>query len=212
MLGLNLPTLISRIIILVIAFTFHEFFHAWVAYKFGDNTAKNAGRLTLNPIVHLDPLGSILLLVAGFGWAKPVPINPYQIQKQHPAGVMWVSLAGPLSNFLLAAIAAIPLRFAWVPYASSGAILPSPYQFLVEFIIINLMLMLFNLLPFAPLDGEAIAANLLPSSWSRAMDRIRPYSSYILLIIVFVLPMVGFDLLGMIIRPVLSSLFLVLVG
>ncbi|MEN6522259.1 MAG: site-2 protease family protein, partial [Anaerolineaceae bacterium] len=212
MLGLNFPTLISRLITLFVAFSVHEFAHAWTANAFGDDTPRNAGRLTLNPLKHLDPIGTLVLIFAGFGWAKPVPINPYTLERRSPAAVMWVSLAGPFSNFLIAIIAAIPLRFGWIPYTISGKIFPSPYQFLVEFITINLLLMLFNLIPLAPLDGEKIIEHLLPESWNMGFQRIRPYSTLILLLIIFVLPMIGVDIFGWIITPVLTNLYKLLLG
>ncbi|MBP8857948.1 MAG: site-2 protease family protein [Anaerolineaceae bacterium] len=212
MLGLGIPTLITRLITLVIAFSVHEFSHAWTANAFGDSTPKNAGRLTLNPLKHLDPMGTLVLIFAGFGWAKPVPVNPYALERRSSSALMWVSLAGPLSNFVLAILASIPLRLNWVPYNSSSALLPSPYMFLVEFISINLLLMVFNLIPLAPLDGDKIVEYFLPESWNRAFNRIRPYSAFILLVVVFVLPMLGFDLLGWIIRPVMQNLFNLLMG
>ena len=212
MLGLGIPTLITRLITLVIAFSVHEFSHAWTANAFGDSTPKNAGRLTLNPLKHLDPMGTLVLIFAGFGWAKPVPVNPYALERRSSSALMWVSLAGPLSNFVLAILASIPLRLNWVPYNSSSALLPSPYMFLVEFISINLLLMVFNLIPLAPLDGDKIVEYFLPESWNRVFNRIRPYSAFILLAVVFVLPMLGFDLLGWIIRPVMQNLFNLLMG
>ena len=212
MLGLGIPTLITRLITLVVAFSVHEFSHAWTANAFGDSTPKNAGRLTLNPLKHLDPMGTLVLIFAGFGWAKPVPVNPYALERRSSSALMWVSLAGPLSNFVLAILASIPLRFDWVPNTSSSALLPSPYMFLVEFISINLLLMVFNLIPLAPLDGDKIVEYFLPESWNRAFNRIRPYSAFILLVVVFVLPMLGFDLLGWIIRPVMQNLFNLLMG
>jgi len=212
MLGLGIPTLITRLITLVIAFSVHEFSHAWTANAFGDSTPKNAGRLTLNPLKHLDPMGTLVLIFAGFGWAKPVPVNPYALERRSSSALMWVSLAGPLSNFVLAILASIPLRLNWVPYNGSSALLPSPYMFLVEFISINLLLMVFNLIPLAPLDGDKIVEYFLPESWNRVFNRIRPYSAFILLAVVFVLPMLGFDLLGWIIRPVMQNLFNLLMG
>src|SRR3990170_5641596 len=107
---LNLPTLIARIFVLVTAFTVHEFAHAWTAVQFGDDTPRANGRLTLNPLSHLDPIGSLMLLVVGFGWAKPVQVNPFALQRRSSAAMMLVSLAGPLSNFLMAVLAAIPFR------------------------------------------------------------------------------------------------------
>ncbi|MEL7642841.1 MAG: site-2 protease family protein [bacterium] len=212
MLGLGIPTLITRLITLVIAFSVHEFSHAWTANAFGDSTPKIAGRLTLNPLKHLDPMGTLVLIFAGFGWAKPVPVNPNALERRSSSALMWVSLAGPLSNFVLAILASIPLRLNWVPYSSSSALLPSPYMFLVEFISINLLLMVFNLIPLAPLDGDKIVEYFLPESWNRVFNRIRPYSAFILLAVVFVLPMLGFDLLGWIIRPVMQNLFNLLMG
>jgi Zn-dependent protease len=212
MLGLTFPTLISRLITLLVAFSIHEFAHAWTANAFGDDTARNAGRLTLNPLKHLDPIGTLVLVFAGFGWAKPVPINPYALERKSPSAVMWVSLAGPFSNFLLAIIAAIPIRFGWISYAATGKIFPSPYTFLIEFLTINLLLFLFNLIPLAPLDGEKIIDYLLPESWRHSFERIRPYSTLILLLIIFVLPMIGVDVFGWIITPVLTNLYKLLLG
>src|SRR3990170_8923316 len=110
MLGLDPAELIARAIVLILAFTVHEFAHAFVADYFGDDTPRSMGRLTLNPLVHLDPIGSLLLLVVGFGWAKPVQINPFVLERRSSAAMMLVSLAGPLSNFLMAVLAAIPFR------------------------------------------------------------------------------------------------------
>src|SRR5512136_1219703 len=114
MLNLDPATLIARLIVLVITFTIHEFAHAWTATQLGDETPRQYGRLTLNPLAHLDPMGSLLLLVAGFGWAKPVPINPYALNRRTPAAVMWVSLAGPFSNLVMATLAAVPFRMGLV--------------------------------------------------------------------------------------------------
>src|SRR3990172_6184271 len=111
---LNLPTLIARIFVLLVAFSVHEFAHAWSADMFGDETPRMNGRLTLNPLVHLDPMGSLLLLVVGFGWARPVPVNPYALSRRSPAALMLVSLAGPLSNLIMAVIAAVPFRLGLV--------------------------------------------------------------------------------------------------
>src|SRR3990172_9910159 len=112
MLNLTLPVFISRVFTLVIAFTIHEFAHAWTADQLGDDTPRSNGRLTLDPLVHLDVIGSLLLLVTGFGWAKPVPINPYALQRRNRAGTMLVSAAGPFSNLLMAILASLPFRTA----------------------------------------------------------------------------------------------------
>ncbi len=211
--NLTVPTLISRIITLMIAFTFHEFAHAAVATALGDTTPKVNGRLTLNPMAHLDPMGTITLMFAGFGWAKPVPVNPYAVNRKTGAGMMLVSLAGPATNLILGTLAAIPLRFGWVPLtATTSAVLPSAGDFLLEFLFINLALFFFNLLPLAPLDGEKVITYFLPDHWVDVYDRIRPYSPFILLAIVFILPMFGLDLINILIRQPLMSLALFLIG
>ena len=211
--NLTLPTLISRIVTLLLAFTFHEFAHAATATALGDMTAKNSGRLTLNPLAHLDVMGTITLLFAGFGWAKPVPVNPYAVRRKTRAGMMLVSLAGPVMNLILGILAALPLRFGWVPLRfSTSAFLPSWGEFLLEFLSINLALFLFNLIPLSPLDGEKVITFFLPDHWVDFYDRIRPYSPIILLVILFVLPMFGLDLINIIIRRPLNSLVMFLLG
>ncbi len=211
--NLSVPVLISRIVTLLLAFTFHEFAHAAVATALGDTTPRMHGRLTLNPIAHLDIFGTITLLVAGFGWAKPVPVNPYAVNRKTKAGMMLVSLAGPTSNLLLGALAALPLRFGWVPLtATTSPFLPSPGDFLLEFLFINLALFFFNLLPLAPLDGEKVITFFLPDHWVEFFDRIRPYSPLILLGIIFILPMFGIDLVSILIRRPLMDLAMFLIG
>jgi Zn-dependent protease len=214
---LNNPSLlITYIIILLTAFPVHEFSHAWVADRFGDDTPRANGRLTLNPFAHLDPMGTIMMLLVGFGWAKPVPINPYALQRRSSAAPMLVSLAGPMSNFLMAILAAIPFRLGLVSIAdlttTTARFLPNIAQFLYLFIQINLLLMLFNLIPLFPLDGEKVIAYFLPPAGQQVLDNIRPYSSIILLVILFVLPLVGFNLIGNIIGPALRSISLFLIG
>jgi Zn-dependent protease len=213
---LNLPTLISRIFVLLTAFAVHEFAHAWTADRFGDPTPRNNGRLTLNPMAHLDPMGSLMLIVVGFGWAKPVPVNPNALARRSSAAMMWVSLAGPASNLLMALIAAIPFQLglvsAFAAFTNPGEILPSLDKLLFEFVYINLLLMLFNLIPLAPLDGEKILYYLLPISGQKFMDSIRPYGPMILLAVLFLGPLLGFNIIGSIIGPPLSALISVLTG
>jgi len=213
-LNLSPSMLISHLFVLLIAFTVHEFAHAWTANYFGDDTPRANGRLTLNPFAHLDLIGSLLLLFAGFGWAKPVPVNPYALQRRSTAALMWVALAGPLSNLLMALLAAIPFRLGLVSaldaqiaiYTQNQHILPTVSQLLYVFIQVNLLLMLFNLIPLAPLDGEKIAAYFFPPSMARTMDTIRPLGPIILLAIVFL------GVLNYIIVPPLRLLMGLLVG
>jgi len=214
--NLDLPTIIARVVVLLTAFSFHEFAHAWVAVRFGDETPRMTGRLTLNPLAHLDPLGSLMLIVAGFGWAKPVQVNPYVLQRRSPAALMWVSLAGPASNLLLAVIASIPFQLgmvsAYEAQFSSGNIVPSLDKLLYEFVFINLLLFLFNLIPIAPLDGEKIFTYFLPANMARVFDTIRPYGPMILMALIFLGPLLGINILGMIIGPPLQAMMSFLVG
>lgn len=216
MFDLTPPTLISRLIVLLVAFTIHEFAHAWSADRFGDDTPRFNGRLTLNPLSHIDPLGALMVLFVGFGWAKPVPINPYALGRRSSAAVMWVSLAGPLSNFFLAILASIPFRLGLVSQFGAiinpGTIIPTADKLLFEFVFINLILMLFNLIPLAPLDGEKIASYFFPPSWSQFLDNIRPYGPMILLALIFLGPAVGVNILGMILGPPMRALLGLLVG
>jgi Zn-dependent protease len=211
--NLSLPNIFAYVLVLLIAFPVHEFAHAWTANTFGDETPRLNGRLTLNPLAHLDLIGSLMLLFAGFGWAKPVPVNPYALQRRSPAALMLVSLAGPLSNFLMAVLAGIIFRTGLVNYFQPpGAVLPSLGSFLRIFLDTNLVLMLFNLIPLAPLDGDKIADYFLPASWARVLDRIRPYGPIILLVIVLGGQYLGLNILGAIIGPPLTAIRQLLLG
>ena len=174
----SLPQLITYAIILLTAFPVHEFAHAWTADPFGDNTPRANGRLTLNPLAHLDPIGSLLMIIAGFGWAKPVPINPYALQRRSPAAPMLVSLAGPMSNLLMAILASAPFRLGLVSIQdinqSTSSVLPNIPWFLFLFIDVNLLLMLFNLIPLFPLDGEKVLDYFLPPSGQRCIGKYPP--------------------------------------
>lgn len=212
MFNLSPSVLISRLLILVIALSFHEFMHAFIADRLGDDTPRRMGRLTLNPLKHLDPIGSLMLLVVGFGWAKPVQVNPYALKRNSSAGMMWVSLAGPASNLLLAALGAIPIRLNLVPLVAGTGILPSPGEFLYTFITINLLLMIFNLIPLAPLDGEKILEFFLPARMVSGYEKIQAYGPILLMVLVFVLPMINIDIIGTIMTPALLSLRTLLIG
>lgn len=199
MLGVTIPTLISRVITLIIAFTVHEFAHAWSAFQLGDTTARDAGRLTLNPLSHLDPLGSLFLLIAGFGWARPVPFNPYALERRTPAGPMLVAAAGPLSNLLLAILASIPVQMGLIHPSPSGTFLPSLSSFFEQFIFLNIILLFFNLIPVAPLDGEKVLEYFLPPSGRATLYRLRPYGPMILMFLIFIGPFIGINLLSILI-------------
>jgi Zn-dependent protease len=200
---------------LLTAFPVHEFAHAWSADRFGDTTPRANGRLTLNPLAHLDPIGTLMMILVGFGWAKPVPINPYALRRRSSAAPMLVSLAGPMSNFLMAIIAGIFFRVGLVSIYDISAptgILPTGATFLFMFIRINLLLMLFNLIPLYPLDGEKVLEYFLPPAGLRVLDNIRPFSPIILMAVFFLLPMLGFDVLGVVLLPALNAISLFLIG
>lgn len=153
LLGLKDPfLLVVYIVAILIAITIHEFSHAWMANFLGDPTAKMAGRLSLNPLVHLDPLGTIMLLIAGFGWGKPVPFNPYFLRRGGKAAPLLVALAGPTSNFLLAI--ALSFTYRAIFSFSGGESIITNALYIIIFI--NILLMIFNLLPIPPLDGSKI--------------------------------------------------------
>ncbi len=174
------------IIAVLAALTIHEYAHGWVAYKLGDPTAKHEGRLTLNPIAHLDPLGTLMFLFVRFGWGKPVPVNPRYF-KHYRRDSALVALAGPASNLLLAfAVFALYLfvaprgtQFLAVP--DSGPLPSFFFSILTTSILINLGLMAFNLLPIAPLDGSKILAAFIPLKYEDQYEQLMRYGAYILL-------------------------------
>ncbi|MEX2237071.1 MAG: site-2 protease family protein [Dehalococcoidia bacterium] len=202
----------------VVGTTFHEFSHAASALALGDTTAQRAGRVTLNPLAHLDPLGSILLLFAGFGWGKPVPVNPYQVRGGLQGSAL-VSAAGPMANFVIAAICTLALRLTPIPVRhpfDAGAYLGVDWTFndyagllLSATVFFNVILGVFNLLPVAPLDGFKVALGILPRDLAVEYSKTEQYGPGILLVVVFVLPfMLGVS----IIFPVVRFLSDVLLG
>ncbi|MDW7651977.1 MAG: site-2 protease family protein [Bacillota bacterium] len=169
--------LLLRIAAILIAITFHEVAHGYVAYRLGDDTAKNQGRLSLNPIKHLDPLGALMFVIFRFGWAKPVPVNPLYFKGDRRRGMFLVGLAGPLTNFVLAFIAVLLLVSvsAW----QSGAAL----VFLREVMFINVILGVFNLIPFPPLDGSKLLAYLLPRQSAYRLGQLEQYGPLVLILL-----------------------------
>jgi Zn-dependent protease len=174
------------IISLMIAFTVHEFAHAYVAYKFGDPTAKRQGRLTLNPSVHLDPLGTIFLLLFGFGWARPVPVNRFNFKNPRLAGIL-TSVAGPLSNLLMAFIGGFILLV--IAGLGDGPILNFIFSLCFWFIYLNVLLFVFNLIPIPPLDGYRIVSDLLPNDTRAKLSQYEIYGVLIFLVLVLVKPL-----------------------
>jgi len=184
--GRSLSQTIALAIVLVIAFSVHECAHAWTAYQLGDPTARDQGRLTLDPRAHLDVLGTIMVLAVGFGWAKPVPVNPHNLRHGPKTGMAMVAVAGPLSNLIMAAIAAVPYRMMGMgePIFTSGLI-PNPQELLLTFIWLNTVLLVFNLLPIAPLDGFNVLVGLPPYPASESLRKLASAGPLILLLLVF---------------------------
>lgn len=206
--------LLIRVIVLVvflgIAFPIHEFAHALAAYRLGDSTARLFGRLTLNPIAHFDPLGGSLLAISvllgsGFGWAKPTPVNPRNLQ-----GGRWgeaiVAAAGPISNFVLAFAGALPLRYI----DATGMNAPLVEGILALFVYINLLLMIFNLIPVPPLDGSGVLFAFLPPqlAW-QLRPMLAQYGLLILILLIFPI-FGGSSILGGIFDLFLDPLFVLL--
>jgi Zn-dependent protease len=195
MLGLTLPDLIARVITLLVAFTAHEFAHALVATRLGDSTPRYYGRLSLNPLRHLDPLGSLLLVAFGFGWAKPVPVNSSNLRPSPKAGMGIVSLAGPLTNLLMACLGVLPflLGVASPEFLPTTRLLPTPAFFLTQFVVLNIVLAVFNLIPLSPLDGEKVVGSFLQGEAARAYEQFQRWGPLVLLGLLFVLPLVGLN-------------------
>ena len=167
-----------------VCLTVHEFSHGFVAYRLGDTTAKDAGRLSLNPLKHIDWLGVIAMLLLGFGWAKPVPVNPYRFKKSGARGIVWVSLAGPVSNILFAFV----LLIVWeIVYALAPAAMFNFYfvNIMSSIIYLNIGLAVFNLIPIPPLDGSRVLGYFLPYNASRWMENNGNTLYLILLLAVF---------------------------
>jgi len=175
-------------IAIILSLSIHEYFHAWVAYFLGDPTSKDRGRLTINPLAHLDPFGTLLIFLVGFGWGKPVPINPMNFKNQK-LGAVLVGIAGPFANFSLALVMSLILRFFTFSNIFFGS-------FLSLFIWLNLALGIFNLIPIPPLDGSHIILAL-------ASDKIRNFliRNSLLLIIILIFLIYRFGL-GFILNPI----------
>ncbi len=168
---------------IIIALTFHEYAHAWVAYKLGDPTAKAEGRLTFNPLAHLDPLGTMMLILFRFGWGKPVPINEYNFADP-VKGTALSSLAGPMTNLILALGMSGILNLFTITN-------PLVSTMLIYFVLINILLMLFNLLPIPPLDGHKVVRALLPEKLRYSWESLENYSPFLLIGTLFLIIYTG---------------------
>lgn len=190
---------------LLVAITIHEYAHAWMADRLGDPTARLAGRLTLNPLAHLDPIGTLMLLLFRFGWGKPVPFDPYNLREPRRDGAL-ISFAGPAANLILAVILALIIRLAHLALGSPAYIAE---LILTPILGLSVMLAIFNLLPVHPLDGGKILVGILPADLADKWEEI--LNQYGLIILIFLLfPIFGFSLVNSIISPVIALILALL--
>jgi Zn-dependent protease len=193
---------VAWIIALVLGITVHEFMHAYTAHRLGDDTARLLGRLSLNPMAHLDPFGTLLLVLAGFGYGKPVPFNESRLRTA--MGVTFVALAGPLANLALAALCAIPLRFAGDALLGGGI-----YEtVLFQIVQLNCVLAIFNLIPIPPLDGANVVYGLLPPRQQYSWRTYQQYGPFLLLFILLLAP----GVLATVVRAPAVAIFRLLTG
>ena len=178
-----LTDILLGVIPALLCITFHELSHGFVAYMLGDNTAKNAGRLTLNPIKHIDPIGLVMMAVLRFGWAKPVPVNMFQF-KNPKSGMALTALAGPVSNLLLAVIVLFVTGLLYLPLYTAGGTWGLLLEMLLITAYMNCALAVFNLIPLPPLDGSKILFSFLPDEHYYKLMRYERYGMIVLLLIV----------------------------
>jgi Zn-dependent protease len=196
----------------LMAITCHEVSHGFVADKLGDKTARLMGRLTLNPLKHLDIFGTLMVFIVGIGWAKPVPVN-FNNLRNPKRDMIWVAAAGPVTNFCLAFLSAMAMRgiisvTSGVPEASPSQMFIDPIVLMLAFsVYINLLLAIFNLIPVPPLDGGRVAVGLLPYRQAMAYSKIEPFGMIIIILLVFFT-----NVFGYVISPVLNYGILLLTG
>jgi len=218
-----IPQLVIYMVVLLLAISAHEAAHAWMSYKFGDDTARLLGRVTLNPVAHTDPIGTLLIPIVMFifghiggpvasipliGWGKPTPVNPLRWRNKDLANVM-VSIAGILANLIIAIIAFTILKTLLM--TGAGASIPESLQepvglFLRYLLVMNISLAVFNLLPFPPLDGSKILSSILPPSFEEGLEALERFGFILLFIAVFTGVL---SLIFRIVMPLVSSLFII---
>ncbi len=198
--SVNFNNLLITIPAILYALTIHEYFHGWTANKFGDPTARLQGRLTLNPLAHIDILGALCFVFANFGWGKPVPINPYNFKNPRRDNVL-VSFAGPASNFVSAFLFGVIFQLlrnaTFIPLNVSTNL----FNLLLSGIMMNLSLAIFNMIPLFPLDGSHILEGLLPPAMARKYKEIERYSPFILLGLIIMGNYGGISIFSMVLGP-----------
>ena len=211
---MNTQAILALIPGFIVGLTIHEFSHAYVATRLGDPTARFLGRLTLNPLAHLDVLGSIMLIFAGFGWAKPVPVNEHYLHSPR-RDMALIAIAGPISNILLAMLIGFALRVTFPAGFSSTQV--SSWMGIaawvsVQAVWINVVLAAFNLLPIPPLDGSRVLAGIVPPSWNHGYQQMERFGPMLLLALVVIASLSGVSLFGRLIAPVAKPLLALVLG
>jgi len=192
---------------LVFALTFHEFAHAWMAFKCGDNTAARMGRLTMNPFAHLDMMGSMMILFVGFGWAKPVPVDS-RLLRNSRTDMMKVAAAGPIANLLLAMVSGLLFRLL-----NPSGILPESIAILIYYFTrINITLAVFNLIPVAPLDGSQIFSGYLMKHNPQLAWKIQSFGPQVLFGLILFGYITGFSILWLIMSPFVNFFMVLFAG
>lgn len=208
MLDLNPVSLLIRAVALLIGMTVHEFAHVYVAYRMGDNTGANQGRLTLNPLVHINPIGFLMGVLVGFGFLGSAPVNPYRMRNPR-WGYLAAVAAGPISNLIVAIVFAIPMRIFQQQIFGNDFL----FQLFAQIIFLNIILAIFNIIPLFPLDGWSIMYSLLPPEQARWWQA-NQQNSYYLFMLLILLSFIGgqFNILGLLISQPSNQLFRILVG
>ena len=209
---MNFVPLLLSVPPILLALSFHEYAHGWMAYRLGDPTAKYAGRLTMNPLAHLDPLGTMMIIIVHFGWAKPVPVNPMNL-RDPKKDMLWIALAGPVSNVIMAAGLGIILRImSGMGLRVDGSFL-GYFQYMLYFaVMINLVLAIFNMIPIPPLDGSRILFGMLPTEYEESYLRFQQFGPMLLLGLVVMNSFLGIPIFSMLITPFVSLFSSLFVG
>ncbi len=179
--NISLEQLIAAVVALLVGLTFHEFSHALLADQLGDHRPRAMGRLTLNPLPHIDPIGALMLILAGFGWAKPVMVNPYALRNGRQ-GMAIVAAAGPIANLVVAIGFAVVFRVLDLAGVESAFLL----NLIAYVVLLNVLLALFNVLPIPPLDGYNVALAFLPPRMAMTFQRYAPYGILVLLLLILI--------------------------
>jgi Zn-dependent protease len=221
-----LTLVLTSVFALIVGIAFHEFSHAAMATALGDRLPARQGRVTLNPLAHLDPWGTLLMLFVGFGWGKPVQFNPSGLKLRPKTATLLVSAAGPLSNFVAAGLLALPIKLGWVPYINPLTDIPARLfrlevtstgdyigLFLTGAVYLNVILGVFNLIPLEPLDGFKVALGLLPDDMAREWAKLAQYGPGLIIVLLFLIPyLTGYNPLADIMGPTVVRLVRLFTG